>query len=406
MLASAAGCGDDDDGSSGTVTLRPSADDQTAFQTAFVEAQTGDTILIEPGTYRFTTELTLTTHGVTLRGTGPDVVLDFAMQDSGGNAIKVTGDDFTIENLTVKNTPGDGVVVDGTTNATFRGLTVSWDAGSVEENGAYAIYPINVTNVLVENCEVVGASDAGIYVGQSRNIIVRNNVVHGNVAGIEIENSTGADVYDNETYDNTAGILVFNLPNLPVKDGRRARIYGNQVRENNRDNFAIPGNIVAAVPRGTGILILAADETEIFDNDIEGNLGAGILQVGWETLEMFVSGGGADDPQYDLYPETTYIYDNRFDGNGTSPGSPFDLFGLTSLEAIVWDGLVDTAGLMAGTKDNAMGQLDLCIGPNMGATFMNLDAANGFMNISRDTAPHDCTHDNLSPIVLNPPAAP
>lgn len=405
LLASSAGCGDDD-GSSGTpgcdVSLQPGADDQTAFQTALVEAQTGDTICLEPGTYSFTTELTLTSHGVTIRGTAPGVVLDFAMQDSGGNALKVTGDDFVIEDLAFVNMPGDGIVVDGTTNATFRRLTTRWDAGSVEENGAYAIFPINVTNVLVEGCEVVGASDAGIYIGQSRNIIVRNNVVHGNVAGIEIENSTGADVYDNETYDNTGGILVFNLPNRPVGDGRKVRVFGNTVRENNRANFAIPGNIVAAVPRGTGMLILAADETEIFDNDIQGNLGSGLLMVSWPTLAMFVSGGGDVNPEYDFYPETTYVYGNTFVDNGTDPGSPFDLFGLTSLESIVWDGLVDTAGIMAGTKTN----VELCLGENVGGTFMNLDAANGFEMISRDTAPHDCTHPNLSPIVLNPPAAP
>ena len=69
-----------------------------------------------------------------------------------------------------------------------------------------------------------GASDAGIYVGQSRNIVVRRNQVEFNVAGIEIENSTDADVYDNMATNNTGGILVFNLPGPPVQDGRRTRV--------------------------------------------------------------------------------------------------------------------------------------------------------------------------------------
>jgi parallel beta-helix repeat protein len=106
--------------------------------------------------------------------------------------------------------------------------------------------------VLVEDCEVVGASDAGIYVGQSRDIIVRNNVVHGNVAGIEVENSTNADVYDNRAYDNTAGVLVFNLPNLPVRDGRRCLVRSNTIENNNRANFAPRGSIVARCPRARG----------------------------------------------------------------------------------------------------------------------------------------------------------
>ena len=64
-------------------------------------------------------------------------------------------------------------------------------------------------NVLIENCTAIGASDAGIYVGQSNRIIVRNSIAHQNVAGIEIENSLNADVFDNVATGNTGGILVF-----------------------------------------------------------------------------------------------------------------------------------------------------------------------------------------------------
>src|SRR5690606_9987860 len=108
-------------------------------------------------------------------------------------------------------------------------------------------------------------SDAGIYVGQSRNIIVRNNRVEENVAGIEIENSTGADVYGNVATGNTGGILVFNLPGLPVF-GARTRVHDNLLEANNEPNFAPAGNIVATVPTGTGVFILANDQVEVFGN--------------------------------------------------------------------------------------------------------------------------------------------
>jgi len=49
----------------------------------------------------------------------------------------------------------------------------------------------------------IAAADAGSYVGQSKNVIVRNNRAESNVAGIEIENTQGADVYDNVAVDNT-----------------------------------------------------------------------------------------------------------------------------------------------------------------------------------------------------------
>ena len=35
------------------------------------------------------------------------------------------------------------------------------------------LYPVESTNVLIDGCVAIGASDAGIYVGQSQNIIVQ-----------------------------------------------------------------------------------------------------------------------------------------------------------------------------------------------------------------------------------------
>src|SRR5262249_62067919 len=106
-------------------------------------------------------------------------------------------------------TRGSAVRVDNSTNVTFRNVKVEWTHGLSMSNGGYAVYPVGSTNVLVENCEVHGASDAGIYVGQSKNIMVRGNTVSMNVNGIEIENSAGAEVMNNMVTDNTGGILIF-----------------------------------------------------------------------------------------------------------------------------------------------------------------------------------------------------
>ena len=83
------------------------------------------------------------------------------------------------------------------------------------------------------------ASDAGLYVGQCIDVIVRNNEVRGNVAGLEIENTQFADVYGNVAHDNTAGIVVFDLPGNPIV-GRDVRIRDNMIVDNNQTNFA-PG---------------------------------------------------------------------------------------------------------------------------------------------------------------------
>ena len=123
--------------------------------------------------------------------------------------------------------------------------------------------------MLIENSYVSGASDAGIYVGQSEDIVVRRNAAVGNVAGIEIENSNRADVYENAVSKNTGGILVFDLPNLPKMGGGQVRVFKNAVAANDTPNFAPKGNIVASVRRGTGVLVMANDGVEITENALE-----------------------------------------------------------------------------------------------------------------------------------------
>jgi parallel beta-helix repeat protein len=92
---------------------------------------------------------------------------------------------------------------------------------------------------------VVKGAAAGIYVGQSRQIIVRRNRVEQNVAGIEIENSQYADVYDNTATGNTGGILVFHIPDLPGEDGQHARFFHNQIEGNNTPNFGSSASMVS-----------------------------------------------------------------------------------------------------------------------------------------------------------------
>ena len=81
--------------------------------------------------------------------------------------------------------------------------------------------------------------------------------------------------------DNAGGILVFTMPDLPKKDGRHCRVFKNKVVANNHENFAPKGNIVATVPPGTGVMIMASDEVEVFDNTIEKNQTAGLSIVSY-----------------------------------------------------------------------------------------------------------------------------
>lgn len=207
--------------------------------------------------------------GLNIVGQGIDkTILDFA-EAGQVHGILYKGKDFLVQDLTVTNTDLDAIRVEDTDGVVYRRVKTTWDAGPLSTNGAYGIYPVKSTNVLIEDSIAENASDAGLYVGQSRNVIVRRNLVRANVAGLEIENTQFADVYHNLAEDNTAGIVVFDLPGNPVF-GRDILLRENCIRENNRENFA-PGGIVQEIPPGTGTFALASRRVEIRDNVYRDN---------------------------------------------------------------------------------------------------------------------------------------
>ena len=376
-----------------TTVVATSSDDTTKLQTALIDVKSGSTVCLCPGTFKLDKQLSLTVPSITLRGAGKSVedsILDFAGDTKGGNdTMLVTADNFTIENLWVKNTPGNGVVVRQADKPTFRNLKVSWDAGSLPSNGAYSIYPAECTNVLVEDCEVSGAADAAIYVGQSTGAVIRRNKAHGSVLGIELENVTNGEAYDNEIYDNTGGLAVFLLANLDKKDAMKNLLHDNNVHDNNRKNFGDTSTFVSSVPQGSGILIVGADDTEIRNNTIKNNQSAGVLVVSYTLMSQLVP-GAKPDPLMDPDPDRTFIHDNTYENNGTDPQSPFDLIGAKPLENVAWDGI--------GKKDDpSMNDAKLCLGTKApypsfrmfaGAHLTDPDMGKPFQ--STDTKPYQC----------------
>lgn len=315
VLSGCNGSSDDSGSDEVVISLAAGPDLELRAQEALIVAEPGTVIEFPAGTYDFLGELSVSVPGITIRGQGMNVtMLNFANQQTGGQGIIATGDNFTIEDIAILETPGDGIKAKGIDGVTIRRVRVGWESFADVDNGAYGLYPVQTTNVLIEDSEVYGASDAGVYVGQSRKIIVRRNYVHKNVAGIEIENSTIADVYENETTENTGGILVFDLPNLEITGGESTRLFNNEVYNNNTPNFAPEGNIVGSVPTGTGIMVMANDDIEIFDNNIVDHKTVGITVVSY-----YASLNQVNDPAYDPVPEKIYIHDNTFANNSTDP---------------------------------------------------------------------------------------
>src|SRR5579872_1916921 len=199
-------------------------DFEKRLQTALIEAKAGSVIELPESRFDMTGTLSLTVPNVTVRGKGiGKTVLSYKNQKTGAAGILATGNSFTLEDLSIEDTKGDGVKINSADGVTIRRVRAEWTGGPNEKNGSYGIYPVQCKNVLIEDSASIGAADAGIYVGQSKNIIVRRNRAEYNVAGIEIENSEAADVYDNVATNNAGGLLVFALPDLPVKASNNTR---------------------------------------------------------------------------------------------------------------------------------------------------------------------------------------
>jgi len=321
------------------ITIDPSDESiQESLQEALILAEPGSTILIPEGVFHFTGALSLDVADITVRGAGMDkTILSFKGQTSGSEGFLITSDGARVENLAIEDTPGDGIKVKGVDGISIVNVRVEWTRGPDVGNGAYGIYPVESKHVLIDGAIARGASDAGIYVGQSQQIIVRNSLAEYNVAGIEIENSFFADVYNNVSTRNTGGILIFDLPNLPQKGGHSIRVYNNKSVANDTPNFAPPGNIVATVPRGTGIMVMANRDVEVFNNEIGENPSVNMLIVAYPSEY--------DDDGFNPLPQNIYVHNNTYGRGGWDPDAAAkDMVAPKTglpLPDIVWDGAVD-----------------------------------------------------------------
>ncbi|SEI89207.1 parallel beta-helix repeat-containing protein [Cyclobacterium xiamenense] len=369
---------------------------------AFIFAEDGDTIAIPAGFYNVKTQLILDNKkNVTIKGAGmAETVLSFKELTSGGEGVKLVGQNITIEGLSVEDAPGDGIKSQHCDGITFRKVNVTWTNGDKSKNGTYAIYPVQCKNVLIDACIASHSKDAGIYVGQSENIVVKNSLAFGNVAGIEIENSDNAEVFGNTARDNTGGILVFNLPGLPKAEGRGTKIYDNDILSNNHVNFATAlneqpnGNTVTQIPPGSGLILMAAKGVEIFNNRIHYNKTVGIAISNYQ-----ITGFPTDAPNWSPFTSDIYIHGNEYKRSAQLPDvtkefgqliAVYNAHGTGKTQDIIYDGFWDKR-LSPDIKTNPM---NVCIreADMSQLRFTLFDLWEGEENIksSSDYAPFDC----------------
>ena len=370
------------------------------LQTQFILAEPGDTITIPNGTHNIKGALSIEgKNNLVIRGSGMNrSILSFAGQTEGAQGISITNStNIILEDFSVHDTKGDAIKVQYTDGIIFRRVSAEWTGGPKESNGAYGLYPVLCQNVLIEHSVAIAASDAGIYVGQSRDIVVRYSIAVNNVAGIEIENSIDAEVYENHTYDNTGGILIFDLPDLVQKKGGHIRVYNNLIEHNNLFNFAPKGSIVGKVIPGTGVMVLATSDVHIYDNTIRNN-----KSVGTAIVSYFITEEAINDSLYNPYTSSIHIYNNTYERMPGLPALDYEIGQLLAIKYgrntpdIIYDGMPDPAYINA--EGIILPESNLCIQNNSEARFTNMDIENNFekwyspflSDFSEDLTPFHC----------------
>jgi parallel beta-helix repeat protein len=309
-----------------------------SIQRVVDRAHAGDTIFVRPGVYHErgvqcpsetgrTCAVAITDDGISLIGRpkkNKPVVIENAGDQDQGVAVGRTGDASCLDDASqridsslISNIQVNGFGDDGV----FLFCVDNWRVTNVaaHDDAEYGIFPSHVGAGRVDNSIATGANDTGIYIGQSHDVEIDHNTATGNVSGFEIENSKNVRAHDNEAFGNTGGILTFTLPGLDVKVNEDNEIDHNSVHDNDKANTCLdPNDAVCAVPRGTGILNVAADLNKIHDNTVTGNDTFGIAVASFCTNDPSLCSGPLD---IDTNPDNNQVRSNTVTGNGTN-GDP------------------------------------------------------------------------------------
>jgi parallel beta-helix repeat protein len=390
---------------SNIATIRPGENAEALLREAMIDVENGNHICLSEGIFNITNTLTMDgKSGVTITGSEKGATtLSFAGQSNGNDGVLISNSEaVVVKDLTIRDTKGDGIKFTDSDGIVMHRLRVEWSGGPSSENGGYGIYPVLSSNILIDSSYVTGASDAGIYVGQSENAVIRNSTAEENVAGIQVENTSNADVYDNRVVNNAAGIMVFDLPGL-TREGAYVRVFDNLVENNNTGNFA-PSGIVSALPAGTGILTMSTDHVEIFNNEVLFNNVLGTVVVSFNSM---IALGAVQGIPIDLSynPLNVYVHNNTYsrensyvtgDDQSELGNLIIGMFGDNPIPDIVIDGFFSQDADEHGS---------ICINENINNSFVNLNVPDDFPNnLSFDPSMHVCEMDPLPEVMISVPA--
>ncbi|MFI9051407.1 nitrous oxide reductase family maturation protein NosD [Streptomyces sp. NPDC053427] len=266
-----------------------------SIQRAVDAAKPGDTVFVEPGTYR--ESVLIKESRVTLRGAGHRTVIrpPTARAENAcgrdGNGICVIGGpkhrlrDVTVRSLTVAGFKKNGVWATGTSRLRVRSVRA-------RNNGQWGIALEKSVRSSIRRNTASGNGDAGIFLANTveeeggaldtRGTAIVDNRVVGNRIGITVRRTRKLRVDGNEITGNCGGVFV-------VGDESRPRagdlsVSGNNVSDNNKH---CPATKRLPFLQGIGIVLTGAEDTRVGGNLVNNNVGKSPLSGGIVLFPSF-----------------------------------------------------------------------------------------------------------------------
>ncbi|WP_217139805.1 nitrous oxide reductase family maturation protein NosD [Streptomyces sp. AC627_RSS907] len=314
-----------------------------SIQKAVDAAEPGDTVLLTPGTYH--ESVNVSTPGLTLRGMGRHTVIKPSTKKDpdntcaeGGNGICVVGTDkenvkgVTVASLTVTGFARTGVYSTATDGLTVRNVTAV-------KNGIWGIAQERSVRGVFRGNTARDNGDAGIFVANTitaeegaqdtRGTSVERNHLEGNRIGVTVRRLRNLSVSDNYVTGNCAGVFVVGDENRPKAGDLSVR--GNHVVSNNK---SCPKTERLPALQGSGIVLTGTEDVRVTDNTVEDNSGTSPLSGGIVLFKSLVGVTGEhneiignrlrDNAPADLVSTETGTT-NTFNGNTCAASRPSGL---------------------------------------------------------------------------------
>lgn len=326
----------------GVVTVKEGG----SIASAVKNAVPGDLIVVEPGTYH--EEIEVKVDDITIRGLDRNgVVLDG--QDTLRNAIKVTADGVTIENLTIHSYRLNGIIFTGSGGLghfdnDYRDAPSVAPDGSIPHlerfhvayvtaynNGLYGIYAFQSRNGLIEHSYASGHPDSGLYVGQCNpcNTVVDDVTMENNAIGYYGTNASGNVYVVNSRFEgNRLGMTPNSQLQELLSPQRETYVVGNVVINN--DNPDTPP--VARGFFGGGIAVGGGASNYIARNYVAGHevYGIGVVDLNpFDPKDNIIEGNVLADNGIDILfapsTEATTTLGNCFQDNTYTTSAPVDV---------------------------------------------------------------------------------